>query len=151
MMERPAQSVHNCSGGSNFNRVARLDAAWLGSPESKKRTQMEPLVLQNDIEERTMHMQSAIPTPPAFVIVECGSLPGWSRSPYESSSPRGRILRQTHLAPELPRQLPCPLPKPRSLSPCPPEYRTLHPSYPLVPRALVSCGTKESSCLCRPY
>jgi hypothetical protein len=56
--------------GADYNMVRTSDAAWFGSTESTQWNQMEALVVEHDSEERTMHVQYAIPGRPAVIIDE---------------------------------------------------------------------------------
>ncbi|HKU50977.1 MAG TPA: hypothetical protein VJQ25_00800 [Nitrospira sp.] len=51
------------------HNVARPDATRPGCPESKKRNQINALVVEHDIEEGAMHMETVIPAQPTFVIM----------------------------------------------------------------------------------
>ena len=50
------QSVHNCSAGNDCTMVGMTDLPWCGSTKLNTRDQMEALIVEHDIEERTMHV-----------------------------------------------------------------------------------------------
>ena len=69
IMEWPAAV---CSQLLSRERLQDGDEAepGLALQNQSSRLRWKPLVVKNDIEERTMHMQSAIPAQPTFVINE---------------------------------------------------------------------------------